>query len=135
MFATEDIMTPDGLTLFFAATHLSRYHLTQLLLLKLLQSDRPRVVMLTATLKSVPKLNPTLFPYFEGFNFLKHVAQINGACLYYADYLTKTPQDLRGLRDSGVCSNRHLPQRALVYPGLRHTGWSLPGLQPRNRSV
>lgn len=90
VFETRDVRTVDGLTLFFAVSFLSRYHLTQLLLPKLLLADRPRVVMLTATLNEVPKLDPKLFPYFEGFNFWKMIYQVNGACLYYADYLTKT---------------------------------------------
>jgi hypothetical protein len=80
----------DGLTLFFALSYMSRYHLTQLLLPKLLLAERPRVVMLTATLNEVPTLDPQLFPYFEGFNFWTMLYQINGACLYYADYLAKT---------------------------------------------
>jgi NAD(P)-dependent dehydrogenase (short-subunit alcohol dehydrogenase family) len=90
VFATTDIRTVDGLTLFFALSFLARYHLTQLLLPKLLQADKPRVMMLTATLNSVPKLDPKLFPWFKGFNFWTMLQQINGACLYYADYLTKT---------------------------------------------
>ena len=90
VFATKDIRTVDGLTLFFALSYLSRYHLTQRLLPKLLLGERPRVVMLTATLNEVPKLDPKLFPYFEGFNFWTMLYQINGACLYYADHLTKT---------------------------------------------
>lgn len=90
VFDTRDIRTVDGLTLFFALSYLSRYHLTQLLLPKLLLADRPRVVMLTATLNKVPKLDPKLFPYFERFNFWTLIYQVNGACLYYADYLTKT---------------------------------------------
>jgi NAD(P)-dependent dehydrogenase (short-subunit alcohol dehydrogenase family) len=90
VFVTKDVRTVDGLTLFFALSYLSRYHLTQLLLPKLLLADRPRVVMLTATLNEVPKLDPALFPYFKGFNFWTMLYQINGACLYYADYLTKT---------------------------------------------
>ena len=90
VFATKDIRTVDGLTLFFALGYLSRYHLTQLLAPKLLLADRPRVVMFTATLNKVPKIDPTPFPYFEEFNFWTHVVPMNGACLYYADYLTKT---------------------------------------------
>ncbi len=89
VFATKDVRTVDGLNLFFELSYLSRYHLTQLLLPKLLLSDRPRVVMLIATLNKVPKLNPKLFPYFEGFKFMTAVYQVNGACMYYADYLTK----------------------------------------------
>ncbi|MFT4112909.1 SDR family NAD(P)-dependent oxidoreductase [Silvibacterium sp.] len=89
VFATKDVRTVDGLNLFFELSYLSRYHLTQLLLPQLLRSDRPRVVMLIATLKEVPKLDPRLFPYFEGFRFLTAVYQVNGACMYYADYLMK----------------------------------------------
>jgi NAD(P)-dependent dehydrogenase (short-subunit alcohol dehydrogenase family) len=101
-FATRDIRTVDGLTLFFALSYLSRYHLTQLLVPKLLQAERPRVVMLTATLNSVPKLDPTLFPTFKNFNFWTAVYQINGACLYYADYLTKThPKIFAGCMSPG----------------------------------
>ncbi|WP_158823234.1 SDR family NAD(P)-dependent oxidoreductase [Granulicella sp. S156] len=90
VFATKDIRTVDGLNLFFELSYLSRYHLTQLLLPKLLLSDRPRVVMLIATFEEVPKLDPKLFPHFEGFTFLTAVPQVNGASMYYADYLMKT---------------------------------------------
>ncbi len=90
VFETKDVRTVDGLPLFFALSFLSRYHLTQLLMPKLLQSDHPRVVMFTATLKSVPKIDSELFPYFKNFNFWTMLYQINGACLYYADYLMKT---------------------------------------------
>jgi len=89
-FMTRDVRTADGLVLFFALGFLSKYHLTQLLVPKLLAADRPRVVMLTATLDKVPELDPKLFPYFEGFNFWTMLYQINGASLYYADYLTRT---------------------------------------------
>jgi NAD(P)-dependent dehydrogenase (short-subunit alcohol dehydrogenase family) len=107
VFETKDVRTADGLNLFFALSYLSRYHLTQLLLPKLLAADRPRVVMLTATLNEVPKLDPALFPYFEGFNFWRMVYQINGACLYYADHLTRTqPKIFAGC----------------VTPGLARTG-------------
>lgn len=90
VFETRDIRTVDGLTPFVALSYLSRYHLTQLLLPKLLAAERPRVVMLTAPLNRVPKLNPQLFPYFKGFNFWTAIPQVNGACLYYADHLTTT---------------------------------------------
>ncbi len=90
VFETKDVRTVDGLPLFFALSFLSRYHLTQLLLPKILQSEHPRVVMFTATLKSVPKIDPALFPYFKNFNFWTMLYQINGACLYYADFLMKT---------------------------------------------
>ncbi len=89
VFATKDVRTVDGLNLFFALSYLSRYHLTQLLLPKLLAAERPRVVMLTATLNEVPQLDPALFPDFDGFNFWTMLFQINGASLYYADYLMK----------------------------------------------
>ena len=58
--------------------------------------------MLTATLDKVPELDPKLFPYFEGFNFWTMVFQINGACLYYADYLMKThPKIFAGCASPG----------------------------------
>ena len=102
VFATKDVRTVDGLNLFFELSYLSRYHLTQLLLPKLLASNRPRVVMLIATFKKVPKLDAKLFPYFEGFNFLKAIPQVNGACLYYADYLMKTnPKIFAGCASPG----------------------------------
>jgi len=88
-FATKDIRTVDGLTLFFALSYLSRYHLTQLLLPQLLAAEHPRVVMLTATMTETPKLDPKLFPWFEGFNFWTMLMQVNGASLYYADWLMK----------------------------------------------
>jgi NAD(P)-dependent dehydrogenase (short-subunit alcohol dehydrogenase family) len=90
VFETKDVRTADGLPHFFALSYLSRYHLTQLLLPKLLEADHPRVLMMVATMNTVPKLNPNLFNSFEKFNFWTMVLQINGACLYYADYLTKT---------------------------------------------
>jgi NAD(P)-dependent dehydrogenase (short-subunit alcohol dehydrogenase family) len=89
-FATKDIRTVDGLTLFFALSSLSRYHLTQLLLPQLLAAEHPRVVMLTATMTETPKLDPGLFPWFKGFNFWTMLMQVNGASLYYADWLMKT---------------------------------------------
>ncbi len=90
VFAARDIRTVDGLTLFFALGYLARYHLTQLLLPQLLQAERPRVMMFTATLNEVPKIDPAQFPYFKDFKFFSAVYPINGACLYYADYLTRT---------------------------------------------
>ena len=48
--------TVDGLPLFFALSFLSRYHLTQLLVPKLLAADKPRVAMLTATLDKIADL-------------------------------------------------------------------------------
>jgi NAD(P)-dependent dehydrogenase (short-subunit alcohol dehydrogenase family) len=93
VFDTKGTRTADGLPLFFALSYLSRYHLTQLLLPKLLLAGHPRVVMLTATLNKVPKLNPELFASFassSSFSFFRAIPQVNGACLYYADYLTKT---------------------------------------------
>lgn len=102
VFDTKGTRTADGLRLFFALSYLSRYHLTQLLLPKLLRADRPRVIMLTATLNQVPKLKPELFPYFERFGFMTAISQVNGACLYYADYLVKThPQIFAGCATPG----------------------------------
>jgi NAD(P)-dependent dehydrogenase (short-subunit alcohol dehydrogenase family) len=102
VFVTKDVRTVDGLNLFFELSYLSRYHLTQLLLPKLLLSDRPRVVMLIATLNKVPELDPTLFPYFEGFKFLTAVYQVNGASMYYADYLMKShPKIFAGCASPG----------------------------------
>jgi NAD(P)-dependent dehydrogenase (short-subunit alcohol dehydrogenase family) len=103
VFETRDIRTVDGIPLFVALSYLSRYHLTQLLLPRLLNADRPRVVMLTATLNEVPKVNPKLFPYFEGFNFWKMLYDVNGASLYYADYLVKThPKIFAGCATPGL---------------------------------
>jgi NAD(P)-dependent dehydrogenase (short-subunit alcohol dehydrogenase family) len=90
VFAARDVRTVDGLTLFFELSFLARYHLTQLLMPKLLEAEKPRVVMMTATLNEVPKLDPQRFPYFRNFNFFADIYQVNGACLYYADYLVKT---------------------------------------------
>lgn len=90
VFDTKGTRTADGLPVFYALSYLSRYHLTQLLLPKLLLAEHPRVVMMTATLNKVPELDPKLFPHFEPFSFLRAVSQVNGACLYYADYLTRT---------------------------------------------
>lgn len=103
VFAAKDVRTVDGLTLFFALSYLSRYHLTQLLLPRLLAADRPRVVMMIATLDKLPALDPSLFPYFEGFNFWTMVHQINGACLYYADALMKAhPKVFAGCATPGL---------------------------------
>jgi NAD(P)-dependent dehydrogenase (short-subunit alcohol dehydrogenase family) len=94
VFDTKGTRTTDGLRLFFALSYLSRYHLTQLLLPKLLLAEHPRVLMLTATLNKVPELKPELFPYFERFSFLTAISQVNGACMYYADYLTKARPEI-----------------------------------------
>jgi NAD(P)-dependent dehydrogenase (short-subunit alcohol dehydrogenase family) len=90
VFEVKDIRTVDGLTLFFAVSYLSRYHLTQLLLPALLRAEHPRVVMMTAKLNPVPKVDLRLFPQFERFNFITMGQQINAANLYYADHLSKT---------------------------------------------
>lgn len=103
VFETRDIRTVDGIPLFVALSYLSRYHLTQLLLPKLLLAERPRVVMLTAEMNEVPRVNPKLFPYFEGFNFWKMLYDVNGASLYYADYLVKThPRIFAGCATPGL---------------------------------
>jgi NAD(P)-dependent dehydrogenase (short-subunit alcohol dehydrogenase family) len=94
VFDTKGTRTADGLPLFFALSYLSRYHLTQLLMPKLLLAERPRVLMLTATLNKVPELKPELFPCFERFSFLTAIYQVNGACLCYADYLTKAHPEI-----------------------------------------
>lgn len=94
VFDMKGTRTADGLPLFFALSYLSRYHLTQLLLPKLRLAEHPRVAMFVATLNKVPEMRPELFPYFERFNFLTAISQVNGACLYYADYLTKTNPEI-----------------------------------------
>lgn len=90
VFETRDIRTADNLPLFFALSFLSRYHLTQLLIPKLLQAEHPRIAMFTASLKETPKLYPERFREFESFNFMNMVMQVNGACMYYADYLMQS---------------------------------------------
>jgi NAD(P)-dependent dehydrogenase (short-subunit alcohol dehydrogenase family) len=94
VFDTKGTKTSDGLRLFFALSYLSRYHLTQLLLPKLLLAGHPRVIMMTATLNRVPKLSPELFPYFERFGLATAIFQVNGACLYYADYLSRAHPEI-----------------------------------------
>jgi NAD(P)-dependent dehydrogenase (short-subunit alcohol dehydrogenase family) len=102
VFAATDIRTVDGLTLFFSLSFLGRYHLTQLLLPKLLKAEKPRVVMMTATMNEVPRLDPQRFPYFTNFKFFSDVYQVNGAALYYADYLMKThPEVFAGCTTPG----------------------------------
>ena len=90
VFETKDVRTADDIPLFPALSYFSRYHLTQLLLPQLLRAARPRVLMLTATLKTVPPLDPRRFPRFANFRFRKDLLAVNGASLYYADHLMKT---------------------------------------------
>ena len=90
VFEARDVRTADNIPVFFALSYLSRYHLTQLLLPKLLAAESPRVMMMVATMNSVPKLNPALFRTFQKFNFWGMMFAINGASLYYADWLVKT---------------------------------------------
>ncbi len=89
-FETRDVRTSDGLPVFVALSYMSRYHLTQLLLPKLLAAEQPRVMMITATLNAVPTIDPRPFPDFPKFNFWRAIPPVNGACMYYADYLVKT---------------------------------------------
>ena len=89
VFETRNVRTEDDLPLFAALSFYSRYHLTQLLLPKLMSAAQPRVMMFIAGLKTTPKIDPAPFPYFRDFSFFKYVLALNGACLYYADYLMK----------------------------------------------
>ncbi|OZB92131.1 SDR family NAD(P)-dependent oxidoreductase [Paenibacillus sp. XY044] len=103
IFDPRDIRTRDGLPLFFALAYLSRYHLTQLLLPKLLKADHPRVIMMVGTAKKVPKFDIKKFQSFEKFNFWTMTLPIVGACMHYADYLTKThPKIFTGCTTPGV---------------------------------
>jgi len=88
-FETRDVRTADGLPLFVALSYMSRYHLTQLLLPNLLMAEKPRVMMIIATLNEVPTIDPQQFPDFPGFNFWRSILPVNGACMHYADYLMK----------------------------------------------
>lgn len=100
---TGDARTPDGIPPFFAVSYLSRYHLTQLLLPSLLKADRPRVVMMTALMRNVPRVNPELFPSFTGFSFQRLIPQVNGAAMYYASHLSATyPKLFAGLACPGL---------------------------------
>ena len=103
---TGDARTPDGIPPFFAVSYLSRYHLTQLLLPSLLKADRPRVVMMTALMRNVSRVNPELFPSFTGFSFQRLIPQVNGAAMYYAS------RSARRTRSSS--------------PGSRARDWSAP---------
>jgi len=103
IFDARDVKTKDGLPLFFALAYISRYHLTQLLLPKLLKADHPRVIMMVGTVNKVPKFDPKKFQSFEKFNFWTMMLPIIGACMYYADYLTKTyPKIFVGCTTPGV---------------------------------
>ncbi|HEY1706754.1 MAG TPA: SDR family NAD(P)-dependent oxidoreductase [Rhizomicrobium sp.] len=90
VFETRNVRTKDDLPLFVGLSYVGRYHLTQLLMPKLLLADNPRVMMFVATLNETPKIDLAPFPRFRDFNFLKSVVSLNGACLYYANYLTTT---------------------------------------------
>ncbi|UPK41328.1 SDR family NAD(P)-dependent oxidoreductase [Paenibacillus pabuli] len=103
IFDSRDIRTKDGLPLFYALAYLGRYHLTQLLLPKLLKADHPRVIMMVGSTNKVPKLDMKKFQSFEEYNFWKMTLPIAGACMYYADYLTKTyPKIFAGCTTPGV---------------------------------
>jgi NAD(P)-dependent dehydrogenase (short-subunit alcohol dehydrogenase family) len=103
VFETGDERTADGLPLIVALGCMSRYHLTQLLLPRLLQAERPRVMMVTATLKQVPEIDPAPFPFYQPFSFWKTVIPANGVSLYYADYLMKTyPRIFAGCATPGM---------------------------------
>lgn len=89
-FITREARTADGLPLFVALSYMSRYHLTQLLLPQLLNAPRARVMMMVATLPQVPTFDPAPFPTFPDFDFFRAIAPVNGACMHYADHLTRT---------------------------------------------
>jgi NAD(P)-dependent dehydrogenase (short-subunit alcohol dehydrogenase family) len=89
VFETRNVRTVDDLPLFAALSFYSRYHLTQLLIPKLLSAPHPRVMMFIAGLNATPTIDPTPFPFFRDFSFFKYVVPLNGACLYYASYLMK----------------------------------------------
>lgn len=88
-FVTGDVRTVDGIPLFAAVGYFSRYHLTQLLLPNLLKVDEPRVVMMSASLKRVPKVHPEKFPYLEGLAFQSLVPEVKGAAMCYASHLNQ----------------------------------------------
>lgn len=89
--------------------YFGRYHLTQLLLPQPLRTAHPRILMLTEALKTVPPLDPRRFPRFANFYFRKDLLAMNGASLYYADQLMKTPShDVRRLHDAGPGADGHI---------------------------
>ncbi|MBI1359744.1 MAG: SDR family NAD(P)-dependent oxidoreductase [Alphaproteobacteria bacterium] len=102
VFETGNVRTEDDIPLFAALSFYSRYHLTQLLMPKLLKAPHPRVMMFIAGLPSTPTIDPAPFPYFRDFSFFKHVIPLNGACLYLADHLMKQhPQLFAGCATPG----------------------------------
>jgi NAD(P)-dependent dehydrogenase (short-subunit alcohol dehydrogenase family) len=117
---TGDVRTSDGIPQFFAVGYLGRYHLTQLLLPNLLRADRPRVVMMAARMRKVPKVNPDLFPFFPGFGFVRLIPHVNGAALYYAAHLAAAHEKIfagvacPGLVRTGIFRDAPLPIKAMV---------------------
>lgn len=120
VFETKDVRTLDDIPVFPALSYFSRYHLTQLLLPQLLRTAHPRVIMLTAALKTVPPLDPHRFPRFANFHFRKDLLAVNGASLYYADHLMKTHPTMfagcvtPGLVRTGIFREAPLTVRLLV---------------------
>jgi NAD(P)-dependent dehydrogenase (short-subunit alcohol dehydrogenase family) len=117
---TGDVRTADGIPLFFAVSYLSRYHLTQLLLPNLLKADQPRVLMMTAAMRKVPRVDPNLIPSFTGLGFRKLIPQVNGAAMHYASHLAVTHEKLfagivtPGLVRTGIFKDAPWQMRAVI---------------------
>ena len=109
----DDVRTTDGLNPFFAVNYLSRYHLTQLLLPVLRQSDSARVIMLSSYVPLDTKINFDYFPKFAPFDFGKMTAQIQFGNFHYAAHLRDTEKNIlaavvnAGLANTGIW--RELP--------------------------
>lgn len=90
----KEIRTADGLHPFFAVNYLSRYHLTQLLLPALRHGERPRVVMMTASVPPSTHADFARFPRFEPFDFRRMREPVQLANHHYAAHLARTEPEL-----------------------------------------
>lgn len=105
VMTSEDLRTADGLHQVLAVNYLSRYHLTQLLLPALLRSDRPTVLMMTASIPPTIEASFEKFPEFRPFNFTQDRKPIQLANHYYAAHLMGIEPSIRaGVINAGVVS-------------------------------
>ncbi|MFR9780680.1 SDR family NAD(P)-dependent oxidoreductase [Micromonospora sp. MS34] len=103
VFTSKEMRTADGLHPFFAVNYLSRYHLTELLLPALRAAERPRVVMMTASVPPSADANLDRFPGFEPFDFARDRKPIQLGNHHYAAHLAQTePGLLAGVINAGA---------------------------------
>ncbi|WP_433476391.1 SDR family NAD(P)-dependent oxidoreductase [Spirillospora sp. CA-142024] len=103
VFTAKEMRTADGLHPFFAVNYLSRYHLTQLLLPALRESERPCVVMMTAAVPPTDASDFDRFPDFAPFGLRKDRKPIQLANHHYAAHLGRTEPGLRaGVVNAGA---------------------------------